>query len=208
MHDALAYYKDNDKVLLINAYAHERAFRKALIKKKYPYDVIFGVAFHCFGWGIWSDKWKAIDFHMPEQDYFKGLGSTFSIFNRSWGHLMSHKVASKPSSELWDIHTTYYMLKHDKVALWPVRGYIRNIGFDGTGLHGYDFADSVFGEEVNPKERITFTDDLALSRKYDFAIYSQVAIKWVGAFVGNFYDSVSSKEEKIVIFALNCLSKV
>ncbi|NIZ40374.1 hypothetical protein PVA45_02455 [Entomospira entomophila] len=194
MNDTLNYYKDNEKVVIVNAYAHEIAFKNALIKKNYPYDVVFGVAFHCFGWGTWSHKWKNFDISMPEKDYFKGLGSNFSIANRSWGHLMSHKVASKPSSELWDIHTTYYMLKNDLVAVWPVRGYIQNIGFDGTGLHGYNFDGKIFGEALDPKAKVTFTDDIELSRKYDFAIFAQVALKWVRAFIGNFFKIIFQRK--------------
>lgn len=208
MNDALNYYKSNSEILLVNAYAHERAFRNALIKKNYPYDVIFGMAFHCFGWGIWSDKWKNIDLNMPEEHYFKGLGNKFSIFNRSWGHLMSHKVASRPTSELWDIHVTYYMLKNNMVAVWPVRGYLCNIGFDGTGIHGYNFSDSIFCEELSPKDNLNFTMDIALSRRYDFAIYSQVAIKWVKAFLGNFLRVIFRLEKKQVINEEEILSTI
>jgi hypothetical protein len=196
MNDCLNFYKDNERVVIVNAYAHENAFKRALIKKNYPYDVVFGVAFHCFGWGTWSAKWKNFEIAMPEKAYFKGMGTKLSIFNKSWGHLMSHKVASKPMSELWDIHTSYYMLKHNLVAVWPVRGYISNIGFDGSGLHGYDFKDNIFGEALEPKTNPTFVTDIDTSRKYDFGIFVQVAYKWVSAFVGNFFKILSGKGSK------------
>lgn len=196
MNDALLYYRDNKRVALINAYAHEKAFKNALIKNNYPYDVVFGPAFHCFGWGTWANKWKNFDIAMPSKDYFKGMGNKFTIlFKTTWGHLLSHKVASKPTSELWDIHMTYYMLKNNLVAVWPVRGYISNIGFDGSGLHGYNFDPAIFSELLDPKEKLVFTDDIDKSRAYDFQIFIGVAKKWVPAFTGNFLKKlVSSKK--------------
>ncbi len=190
MNRALDYYKDHPTVAIISGYAHDKAFALAL--KHYPYDIVFGSAFHCFGWGSWRHKWEKLNIYMPEKKYFKGPLETFKASIDSWGHLMSHKVASKPSSVLWDIHLTYDLYKNNQVVAWPRKSYLSNIGFDGSGLHGYDFAPSVFTESMQPVPDITFPDDIELSKKYRWPIFGSVAFKWVAAFMGNFVRIIKS----------------
>lgn len=190
MNAALDHYKDHPQVAVISGYAHDKEFARAL--KKYPYDIIFGPAFHCFGWGGWRHKWQEMSFVMPETHYFTGLGDKLRCYLYTWGHLMSHKVASKPSSELWDITTSYTLYKEGKVVAWPRKSYLSNIGFDGSGLHSYNFAPAVFTESMEPIEGITFTDDVELSKKFYGRVQRGVMKKWAFAFVGNFFRILGS----------------
>ncbi|NIZ40361.1 hypothetical protein PVA45_02390 [Entomospira entomophila] len=193
MNQALDAYREHPEVACVLGYAYDSIFEKVLLERNYQHDVLFTQAFYAFGWGTWANKWQSLDISMPEKNYFQGMGSYLEILRRSWSHLASHRVASKATSELWDVHFCYEMIRRNLVAVMPVRGYLQNIGYDGSGLHQYHF-DSVFFQEVlQPKESINFIQDTHVSEPFHTAITLRVIGLWLRAFRGNLWLLIQSR---------------
>ncbi|WP_274371967.1 hypothetical protein [Entomospira culicis] len=208
MNDALVYYRDNEKVACVMGFAYDSVFEKALIGRGYAHDVLFTQAFYAFGWATWAHKWQSLEITMPSHDYFKGMGSYLQLLRRSWAHLASHRVASKPTSELWDVHFCYEMIRKGLVAVMPVRSYLQNIGFDGSGLHKYHFGETFFQERLQPREDIAFTNHIHISDNYHSSITFGVIRLWIRAFWGNLWLILGrkssrwwSKPEKVLVFS-------
>lgn len=196
MNQALNFYRDNKRVAAVSGYTHESSLTTAL--KNYPHDMVFSYAFHAFAWGTWSDRFKNIDWGMPGvEEYLANNKERRRGRVLSWGHLRAAGVASKPDSELWDVRFSYYMLKNDLVCAWPRYTYANNFGFDGSGLHKYNFAEKWF---VVPMEHAQahphFTNDIDLSTRLHFNIEVAVSAKWLFAFLGNLNRIIKEKVHK------------
>lgn len=185
MNDALNFYKDNKKVAAVMGYTHEPFMKAAL--KKYPHNVVFSYAFHSFGWGTWRDRWEKFDWSMPNHEAFLQNKREWKEARMySWGHLRAAAAAGKPTSELWDVRLSYYLFKNKLLCAWPRYSYTNNIGFDGTGLHKYNFAKNMFAFPLkNAKEKAEFTHDINMTKNLHLKMEVAVSARWILSFLTN-----------------------
>ena len=199
MNKALNFYRDNARVAAVSGYTHESSMASAL--KQYPHDMLFSYAFHAFAWGTWKDRFLAIDWSMPGvKEYLSNMKQRRRGRVLSWGHLRAASVASRPESELWDIRFSYYMMQNDLVCAWPRYTYANNFGFDGSGIHKYNFSEKWFVIPMDhAPEDPRFTNDIDLSPRLHFNIEVAISARWVFAFLGNFNRFLQGKAKKINI---------
>lgn len=102
----------------------------------YLYDV-FAVPRSCsHSWATWRDRWQAVD--------WSGIGA-----QRLWQDAALRKRFMATGSDKldrlrrqlegridsWSIMFNLWHVLNERVALYPVRNLVRNIGFDGSGTH-------------------------------------------------------------------------
>lgn len=199
MNDSLEFYKDNQQVMAITAFAHQVANLNSRTLKKYPHNVMFSYAFHSWGWGIWKDRWEEIDWmHTNIQYYVYNPKHIFFGTILSWFHLLAIKNSAKNGmvTELWDIHLSHVMYRKNKVCVWPSSlSYTRNFGFDGSGQHKFNFDANIVNFEFgNPQEKVSFTHDINLKTWFHFKIGLRYSLEiWVLGFLKMFYGKIFRK---------------
>ena len=188
MNNALNYYKDDEDVVAITAFAHKQA------TKGHKHDVIFTYAFHSWGWGTWRNKWNDIAWDTCDTSWYnksikhKIFGGVFS-----WFHLLAIKKAVKNNlyiqNNLWDIYYSFAMYQRKKLCVWPSKkSFTNNIGFDGTGYHKFDFNHGYFENNLDDDYiDIKFLSD----KKMNFFEYLIIGIKigtlsWANGFISMF----------------------
>ncbi len=190
MNEALNFYKDDEDVITITAFAHKNA------TKNYKNDVIFTYAFHSWGWGTWRHKWYDIKWdHCDTSWYNKSLKHRIIGGVFSWFHLLAIKKAVKNNHDiqknLWDIYYSFAMYERKKLCVWPSRkSFTNNIGFDGTGYHKFDFKNKYFENNLDDEKiNITFSKDKSMN----FFTYLIIGIKvglfsWTASFMTMFFN--------------------
>lgn len=129
---ALGHYAAEKRVFSIGGYQHlsSQHFRN------YPYSLVSGVRFTCWGWATWRDRWEeAWPFIQDYTHLFDNLtripvaaGSDIPVAVRAM--LTGRAVQS------WDLPVALASLWLKKVHLLPVEGLVRTIGLDFSGVHG------------------------------------------------------------------------
>ncbi len=159
MNDALQYYKNDEDILTITAFSHKN------ITKHIKRDIIFSCAFHSWGWATWKGKWSFYDWYNCDISWYnnsikhKICGSIYS-----WFHLLAINKAVKNNielkSNLWDVYLSYILYKNKKLCLWLTNySFTSNIGFDGSGVHKYNFYDTHFINKDIEYKKIKFDDN-------------------------------------------------
>ncbi|WP_258865027.1 glycosyltransferase [Helicobacter sp. MIT 14-3879] len=196
MNDALAYYRDNKQVMAVTAFTHQIANTKSKTLQNYPYDVLFSYAFHSWGWGMWRDRWEQIDWiHSDISWYVCNPKHWFRGAILSWFHLVAIRSSSSRGytiGDLWDVHLSHILYRENKVCVWPSQfSYTRNFGFDGTGVHKFNFESGVVDFEfATPKEHLRFTNEINLSKWFHFKIGLRYAMVWSFGFVKMFKNKI------------------
>jgi hypothetical protein len=128
MRQALERYQDIPQVFSIGAYQPlpESVF------KGYPYSVISGVRFMCWGWATWGDRWQEVlPLARRFDELFDGLQHVPEIAGADIPVVARAVAAGQTKS--WATRVLLATLALHKVHLLPVKGLVWNIG---TGLKG------------------------------------------------------------------------
>jgi hypothetical protein len=131
MRQALEQYKTNDKVFSIGGYQpiHPGYF------SNYPYTLVSGARFICWGWATWQDRWQEIQPYLARyQELFDGLRNVSEIAGADLPVEVQAMVAGK-ALDNWDVKVAVASLWLKKVHLILSRGLVRNIGQDYSGVH-------------------------------------------------------------------------
>jgi len=89
-----------------------------------------------WGWGTWKDRWNTVDWDIADKDTFIKDLEVQKKFNMGGEDLtdmllsqLNHKIDS------WGIRWCYHHSKNSGLCLYPVKSYVANNGFDGSGVH-------------------------------------------------------------------------
>lgn len=134
MRQALARYAGAQRVFSIGGYQHlPPAFFRA---SGYPYSLISGARFTCWGWATWSDRWQEA---WPNiQNYaslFDNLRQIPEVAGRDVPVAVRDMLSGRAKMS-WDMPVVLATLWLKKVHLLPVQGLVRTIGLDLSGVHG------------------------------------------------------------------------
>lgn len=128
--DALAYYKDEERVMSISGFMYP--VKNA---EKLPETFLFRVA-NSWGWATWKRAWDHFnpDIEQLIADFSKEDIQRFSIdhsenFWKQVGEFKSGKINS------WAIRWYLSTFKQGGLTLYPRQSMIQNIGTDGSGTH-------------------------------------------------------------------------
>ncbi len=106
------------------------------IPADYAFDVYFNPRSSSWGWGTWKDRWRKVDFGVPDYSAFKDDLAAQLGFNRG-GDDLTEMLFQERERNLgsWSIRMSYAHFRHHAVAVYPCFSQLRNIGLDGSGEH-------------------------------------------------------------------------
>lgn len=132
MCQCLKQYEGNDKISVVSAFLPPI---KKHIFRRYPYDIFFWGRFFSFGWGTWRRAWKDFNprFGTLLQEIRKRDIDT-SLFDDDVK--FDCLVEQMFKADSWATPFFINMVLRNSLGVMPVRSYIKNIGFDGSGTHG------------------------------------------------------------------------
>lgn len=130
MNKALDYYKNNEQIFVISGYSYP-----IKIPKNYLFDLYLGYRSSSWGWATWENRWKEIDWSVKDYKQFKQNKIKQKAFNRlgNLSEMLANQMNGKIDS--WAIRRTYAQFKLKKYTVFPRYSLVKNIGFDGTGIH-------------------------------------------------------------------------
>lgn len=131
MNDALDYYQNNNKIWSISGYTFN-----VDIPEDYQSEVYLSYRGCSWGWATWKDRWEKVDWNVCDYNQFKvnkKLRDKFNRGGRDLTYLLDLQMHGIIDS--WAIRCVYSQWKHDMLTVYPVVSRIKNIGFDGTGVH-------------------------------------------------------------------------
>jgi|TARA_R110002020_G_scaffold63136_3_gene168433 FkbM family methyltransferase len=129
MNEALDLYKNEQKVFGVSGYRFPTS-------QKIKEETFFLPIMSSWGYGTWKDRWKRVNFNGDELlDLIenKGIGDKLDFGNLKYYKMLKDQVGGKNDS--WAIRFYVSMFLEKGVFLYPKQSLLKNIGFDGTGVH-------------------------------------------------------------------------
>jgi len=130
MNDALAVYKEEEKVISIHGYVYP-------LRKSLP-ETFFIKGADCWGWGTWQRGWELFE---PDGNKLLHELTRRNLTRRfdydgpfDYNRMLQDQIAGKNDS--WAIRWYASALINDRVTLYPGRSLVHNIGNDDSGNHG------------------------------------------------------------------------
>jgi hypothetical protein len=134
MNAMLDFYKLFSEVYSISGFSYPASAIQ--IPEDYPYDVYLSYRCLSWGWATWLDRWQTVDWKVTDFDSFVRAGKSQNLFNRGGEDLsdmLKLQMAGKIDS--WAIRWCYAHFQHNAFCICPVRSFVNNLGFDGSGTH-------------------------------------------------------------------------
>lgn len=129
MNDSLELYKDIDKVMHISGYMFP-------VKGKLPKTFFLNLA-TSWGWATWHNSWKKLRLDVRELYDEINTKNEVERFNLDgyYNHFSQLKQNITGELKTWAIRWYSTIFLCDGLSLHPNRSFIKNIGFDGTGIN-------------------------------------------------------------------------
>lgn len=132
MNEGLELYKNEENVFSITGYSYTT--NSNVISE---YNTYFLNLSSAWSWATWKDKWEFFDTSNNDVELLKRNKSIRSKFNFD----NSYDFAGMLEDQLingrttWDINWYWSTFKKNGLTLYPQNAIVKNIGFDGTGVH-------------------------------------------------------------------------
>ena len=123
-------YKDEKRIYSISGYG----WPIHMTEKKY--DAYINGRFSSWGWGTWKDRWEK---YQVDNSILDQLNSNVDSSKRlaTWGtdleKMLLNRIEGKNDS--WAVYWSLIIILMRGVCISPYCSLIKNIGFDGTGVH-------------------------------------------------------------------------
>lgn len=131
MNESLDFYRDDDRVGMIEGYSLPL---KRL--KHYRHDVYLNKRGGSWGWATWKDRWEMADWGADSYKRYissKALQKKFIQGGTDLPHMLDLQMSGKIDS--WAIRWCLTMSLHDWMTICPKYSMVQNRGMDGTGEH-------------------------------------------------------------------------
>lgn len=162
MNDALNYYENDDRIINITGFNYP-----VDMPATYDKDVYIWPAYSAYGVGYWRKKFNREYLELNDFDEFITDKKLVDAFNNVAEHILPILFHGLKNGEIYgDCAISYNYFRKNKFALFPVISKVKNIGYDGSGLHcgiNEGFAKRLidegnkknrFVENIQPDERI------------------------------------------------------
>lgn len=126
MNSALQKYEHNSEVFSISGYCF--GFSQNFESE---FDGYFLNRPNSWGWGTWSDRWRKIDWKLPELD--SGEMDKLSSLGSDVKKMYRDQQLSNIDS--WHIRFIYNQFKFSGLTFYPTVSKVNNIGFDSFATH-------------------------------------------------------------------------
>jgi hypothetical protein len=129
MNEGLEMYKDEETVYGVTGYCH--AHSGTIQEQTYFLPIMSS-----WGYGTWLNKWSEINFDEREllnEVLTKKLETKLDFGNINFYQMLKDQISGKNDS--WAIRFYVTMFLNKGMFLYPNISLLKNIGFDGTGVH-------------------------------------------------------------------------
>jgi len=176
MNDALELYKEDEQVFQVSGF---------MVKNR-PWAPATGFlrVSSSWGWGTWQRAWKHYRTdaeNLLEEVKRKGQ-SSFDLDGFSF-HFDELERNVSGNLNTWAVRWYASIFLHDGLCLYPRKTLVRNLGFDGTGIHCFD-DETDYHRKLKLAQRVRVTKQpLAESKVYLNAMqahYRQLLRQWTG----------------------------
>ena len=172
MNSALEYYKDEKKIWHISGWNYPIRFKSD--DGVYCYRLV-----NTWSWATWKNKWKHYEINI-EKTLTQFSNEEIKRFNLDgynnnlWKQLLLNQ---KKKINSWAIFWYIVIFKNNGLCLNPTKSFVKNIGFDGSGVHTHDFSykdNKVLNRNKNIKfKKITQEDSQNLKIIKDYFLNSK-----------------------------------
>lgn len=134
MNQSLQTYATEARVMSVSGYAFPIRYGADQV-----HDATFGLRASSWGWGIWRDRWQAIDWDVSAYGRFRWNPLQRWRFNRGgsdMARMLDRQVAGQIDS--WAIRLSFHQFCHGLLDVFPVRSLVDNIGFGDGARHCRD----------------------------------------------------------------------
>jgi hypothetical protein len=139
VNSALCTYEHREDIFSVTGYNYPLR-----IPPTYREDAYLSYRSSSWGWGTWPDRWSRVDWSVSDYGAFVNDPRAQALFRRG-GDDLPQMLELQMSGQIdsWSIRFDYAHYKHNAFCVHPVVSKVRNIGFDGSGVHcgdseGYD----------------------------------------------------------------------
>ncbi|WP_305988576.1 glycosyltransferase family 2 protein [Roseibium sp. MMSF_3544] len=129
MNGSLSHFQGEKKVWHICGYNEPTRSRDST-------KTHFSRLMNCWGWGTWRDRWQHFE-KDPEKLLSEFTPDMINRFNLDIGEKFWFQVLANADGRMntWAIFWYATIFKEGGLCLNPNVSYVRNIGFDGSGVH-------------------------------------------------------------------------
>ena len=182
-------HENNEKVMNVTGYS-----LPIKVPDNYPYDIYFSYRSSSWGWGTWRRAWKYFDRNKSILSEIEKSSNLRKKINRAGEDLipmLKNQINGKLDS--WAVFWAINIIKNDGVCVNPVKSKIKNIGHDGTGIHG----------GINSRYKVKIIkENINLLNLPDKIIIDDIVIKKYKKF---FHISLKSKIKKAILNILKLM---
>jgi hypothetical protein len=130
MNEALRIYEDENRVMQISGYMFD-------VSLDVDSDGVFLPFTSSWGWATWKRAWDCFDESASGYQAIEGDDLLKFKFNLDdafdYSQMMEHYLSSKIDS--WAIRWYLSVFLNNGLSFYPVKSFVNNIGFDGSGTH-------------------------------------------------------------------------
>ncbi len=155
----------------LNLYEHERRVfsicgysNKVRCPKNYVYNTYFCHRSSSWGWGTWKDRWSSVDW---ELEPFENYVSHKNAFNK-WGGSDCFGMLKgwhEGKNKSWAIRFCFAQFLQNGVSLFPIRSFVRNYGFDGSGTNCHSWSRFKCDLDNTQKKIFVFPNEVCVNEK-------------------------------------------
>ncbi len=139
MNGCLDYYQDDSKVGSVTGFSP-----LVTPPANYAHDVM-AIPRNCsHGWATWADRWRSVDWDARDAARIWREPVLRRRFNAAGNDRLGRLLRQLDGQiDSWSIRFGLWQTLSGRYTIYPVQNRVRNIGFDGSGVHTRK------GEEVN-----------------------------------------------------------
>lgn len=189
MRQGLEMYKESEQVYSVSGHA-------------WPIEVEnkIGDAYFCgrissWGWGTWKDRWEKLEL---DYELVKEIKCATDISEQLalWGNDLEDILVGnvKGNTDSWAVFWALSVIKQKGLCLNPYYALVKNIGFDGSGVHCG--TDEISVAEVMDGQREVFV------LPEELIIYDDVKKAFSSKFGGVYKEKNSEQKEKVIVYGM------
>ena len=146
----LSKYKEDPRITAICGY------NPPIDMSDYPYNNYASYGYNAWGIGLWREK--NIDFEVDViKQQLRRPTQLIKVYKRSPDLVYALIVMLKDRNIWEDTCAPFYNILNDSFSVFPKTSFVRNWGFDGSGLHCAALSDSVYlNQEIFHGEAFSF----------------------------------------------------
>lgn len=158
IHKCLEKYEGDERIFGVTGYSVTLPDE---ILKDYPWDVYFFPRIGSWGWATWKRAWQYIS---PDLDlmYKEAMrrGIDLGLGGKDVIEITKNLIrAPGRQRDVWTMNWILSVYLRGGIYVYPTKSHIKNIGFDGTGVHSSKGIGKTFDSKVAEKEPTRFLDD-------------------------------------------------